>query len=78
MEIKVKLGKGHGYKDVPKSLEASQEFKVNIIWNQQLQTANPRNKQDVIISDNDKGGCMLINAALSRDKNVIKKKPRIL
>ena len=36
-------------------------------------TAIPRNKQDVIISDNDKGGCMLINAALSGDKNVIKR-----
>ena len=33
----------------------------------------PNNKQDIIIRDNVKGTCMLIDVAISGDKNVIKK-----
>jgi len=33
----------------------------------------PNNKPDIIISDNEKGTCMLIDVAISGDRNVIKK-----
>jgi len=60
---------------VPKSVETSQEGKVTILWNQQVQTDRtiPNNKPDIIICDNDKGTCMLIDVAISGDRNVIKK-----
>jgi len=34
------------------------------------------NKPDIIIRDNEKGTYMLIDLAVSGDRNVIKKKPR--
>jgi len=48
---------------------------VTILWNQQVQTdrAIPNNKPDIIIRDNEKGTCMLIDVAISGDRNVIKK-----
>jgi len=60
---------------VPKSVETSQEGKVTIMWNQQIQTDRtiPNNKPDIIIRDNEKGTCMLIDIAISGDRNVIKK-----
>jgi hypothetical protein len=33
----------------------------------------PNNKPDIIIHDNEKGTCMLIEVAISGDRNVIKK-----
>jgi len=33
----------------------------------------PNNKPDIIIGDNEKGTCMLIDVAISEDRNVIKK-----
>jgi len=33
----------------------------------------PNNKPDIIIRDNEKGTCMLIDVAVSGDRNVIKK-----
>jgi len=44
-------------------------------WNQQVQTDRtiPNNKPHIIISDNEKGTCMLIDVAISGDRNVIKK-----
>ena len=33
----------------------------------------PNNKPDIIIRDNEKGTCMLIDFAISGDRNVIKK-----
>jgi len=44
------------------------------MWNQQVQTDRtiPNNKPD-IIRDNEKGTCMLIDVAISGDRNVIKK-----
>jgi len=60
---------------VPKSVETNQEGKVTILWNQQIQTDRtiPNNKPDIIFRDNEKGTCMLIDAAISGDRNVIKK-----
>jgi len=45
------------------------------LWNQQLQTGItiPNNKPDIIIRDNEEGTCMLIDVAISGDRNVIKK-----
>ena len=36
----------------------------------------PNNKPDIIIRDNEKGTCMLIDVAISGDRNVIKKRSR--
>jgi len=60
---------------VPKSVETSQGCKVTILWNQQVQTGRtiPNNKPDIIIRDNEKGTCMLIDFAISVDRNMIKK-----
>ena len=45
------------------------------MWNQQVQTDRtiPNNKPDIIIRDNEKGTCMLIDVAIWGDRNVIKK-----
>jgi len=45
------------------------------LWNQQTQTDRniPNNKSDVIIRDNEKGTCMLIDVAIAGDINAIKK-----
>ena len=63
----------HWYEHVPKSVETSQGGKVTILWNQQVQTDRtiPNNKPDIIIRDNEKGTCMLIDVAISGDRNVI-------
>jgi len=60
---------------VPKSGETSQGDNVTILWNQRVQTDRTisNNKPDIIIGDNEKGKCMLMEAAISGDRNVIKK-----
>jgi len=74
-ETEVQLNKKHWYEHVPKSVETSPSGKVTILWNQQEQTDRtiPNNKPDIIICDNEKGTCMLIDVAISGDRNVIKK-----
>jgi len=74
-ETGVQLAKKHWYEHVPESVETSQRGKVTILWNQQVQTDRtvPNNKPDIIIRDNEKGTCMLIDVAISGDRNVIKK-----
>ena len=75
METGVQLDKKHRYEHVPKSLETSQGGKVTILWNQQAQTnrTSSNNKPDIIIRDNEKGTYMLIDVAISGDRNVFKK-----
>ena len=48
---------------------------MTIQWNQQVQTHRtiPNNKPDIIIRDNEKRTCMLIDVAIPQDSNVIKK-----
>jgi len=48
------------------------------LWNQQVQTDRtiPNNKPDIIIRDNEEGTCMLIDVAISGDRNVIKKEAK--
>ena len=74
-ETGVQLDKKHWYEHVPKSVERSQRGKVTILWIQQVQTDRtvPNNKPDIIIRDNEKGTCMLIDVAISGDRNVIKR-----
>jgi hypothetical protein len=69
------LDKKHWYEHVPKSVETSQGGKVTILWNKQVQTDRtiPNNKPDIITRDNEKGTCVLIDVAISGDRNVIKK-----
>jgi len=71
----VQLDKKHWYEHVPKSAETSQGGKVTILWNQQIQTDRtiPNKTPDIIIRDNEKGTCMLIDVTISGDRNVIKK-----
>jgi hypothetical protein len=42
----------------------------------QTDRAIPNNKPDIIIRDNEKRTCMLIDVAISGDRNLIKKKPK--
>jgi hypothetical protein len=60
---------------LPKSVEASQDGKVAILWNQQVQTDKiiPNNKPDIIIRDSEERTCTLIDVAIPGDRNVIKK-----
>src|SRR5215470_10327213 len=69
------VGKKHWYEHVPKSVETGQGCNVTILWNQQVQTDGtiPKNKPDIIIRDNERRTCMLIDVAISGNRNVIKK-----
>jgi len=70
-----KWTKNHWYKHIPKSVETGQGGKVTVLWNQQVQTDRtiPNNKPDIIIHDNEKRTCMLIDVAISADRTLIKK-----
>ena len=72
------MDKKHRYEHVPKSVETSQGDKVTILWNQQAQTDRtiPNNKPDIVSRDNEKGTCMLIDVAISGDRNVIKQETK--
>jgi hypothetical protein len=69
------LCKEQWYEPVLKSIETSPEGKVTMLWNQQVQNGGttPNNKSDIIIRDNEKGIGMLIDVAISGDRNVVKK-----
>jgi len=74
-ETGVQSDKKHWYEHVPKLVETGQGGKVTILWNPQVQSDRiiPNNKPDIIIRDNEKRTCMLIDVAISGDRNVIKK-----
>jgi hypothetical protein len=63
------------YEHVPKSGETSRGGKVNILWNQQIQTDRtiPNNKPDIVLHDYEKETCMLLDVAIPGDRNVIQK-----
>jgi hypothetical protein len=67
------LDKKHRYEHVSKSVETGQGGNVTILWNQKFQTDRiiPNNIPDIIIGDNEKRTCMLIDVAISGDRNVI-------
>ena len=72
-ETGIQLDKKHWYEHVPKSVVTTQGGKVTILWNQQVQTDRtiPNNKPNIIIRDNKKRPCMLIDVAIPGDINVI-------
>ena len=73
-ETRVQLDKKHWYEHVPKSVETGHEGNVTILWNQvQTDRTIPKNKPDIIIRDNEKRTCRLIDVAISGDRNMIKK-----
>ena len=51
----------------PNSAETTQGGKVTISWNQQVRTDRtiPNNKSDIVIRDNEKRTCILIDVAIS-------------
>ena len=71
----MQLDKKHWYEHVPNSVVTNQGGKVTILWNEQVQTDRtiPNNKSDIIIGDNEKRTCMLIDVAMPGDRNVIEK-----
>jgi hypothetical protein len=77
-EIGVQLHKKHWYKHVPNSVVTNQAGKVSILWNQQVQTDRTilNNKPDIIIRDNERRTCTLIDVAIPGDRNVIKKEAK--
>ena len=74
-ETGVQLDKKHWYEHVPKLVETNKGGKVTVLWNQQVQTDKtiPNNNSDIIIGDNEKGTCVLIDVAIWGDGNVVKK-----
>jgi hypothetical protein len=74
-ELGVQMDKKHWYEHFPKSVVTSKGGKVTNLWNQQVQTDRTihNSKPDIIIRDNEKGTCMLIDIAIPGDRNVIKK-----
>jgi hypothetical protein len=68
----VQLDKKHWYEHVPKSVETNRGGKVTTLWNQQVQTDRtiPSNKPDIIIRDNEKGICMLIDVTISGEREM--------
>jgi len=66
--------KKHWYEHVTKSVKTSQGGKLTILWNQQIQTDRtiPKNKPDIIIRDNERETCMLIDVSIFGDRNMIK------
>jgi len=48
---------------------------ITVLWNQRVQNdiTIPNNKPDIIIRDNEKRTCMLIDVTTSGDRNEIKK-----
>ena len=74
-EIVVQLDKKRWYEHVPNSVVTNQGGKVTILWNQQVQTDRtiPNNKPDIIMRDNEKRTCILIDVAIPGARYVIKK-----
>jgi len=63
------------YERATKSVERSDKSTVIVLWNQQVKTDRtiPNIKPDTIIHYNRKGRCLLVDIAISGDRNVIKK-----
>jgi hypothetical protein len=60
------LDKKHWYIHVPKSVQTCHEDKVILLRNQKVLTTKtiPKKKPDIINSHNEKGKCVLIDAAI--------------
>ena len=73
MVLGVQLDKNTGTNMYQNQYKKGQVGKVTILWNQQVQTDRtiPINKPDIIIRDDERGTCVLIDVAISGDRNVI-------
>jgi len=77
--IGIQLKNDQWYEHVPKSVKTSRESTEIVLWNQmQTDRAILNNTQDIIISDNERVTCTLIDARISGERNVIKKAEKIL
>ena len=74
----MKLDNEHWYKHVQRLAEKSHGGTANILWNQQVQTdiTIPNNKRGILNRNNGKRICMLIDVAISGDRNVIRKEAK--
>jgi len=71
-EIGIKFKNEQLYDLISKSVKTRREIMVPVLWNQiQTDRTIPNNIQDIIISDNERVTCMLIDAAISGGRNVI-------
>jgi hypothetical protein len=73
-----KINKEHWYEIAWKSAEGRQKDKLTISWHRKAPTERtiPSSEPDIVIRDNEKGRCMLIDTAISEDRNVIKERSR--
>jgi len=71
----IKLEKEHRHELVLKLAETRHEVKLTALRNKIVQPDRtiPNNKPDIIIRNNEEGTYMLIDVAISGDRNVIKK-----
>ena len=72
---RVKSDNKHCHDHVPKSVKTSHGGQVPILWNQQVRIDRTIS---IIICDDKKGTCMLIDEAIPGDRNVINKEAEIL
>jgi hypothetical protein len=74
-KIGVKFGNEHSYKHVGKLMETNHEGKVTMLWNQQVQSDRniANNKPDIMIHVNEEWSYLLIDNAVSGERNMIKK-----
>ena len=68
-EIGAKLGNENWYDHV----QTCREDKVDLLWNQKMQTDRtiPNNKPAIVVHDNEKGTRMLIDVAIFGERNVL-------
>jgi hypothetical protein len=77
-ETGLKSDSEHWYEHVPKLVETSHEGEVTVLWNQQVQTDRtiPHNKPDIIVHVHEEETYMLLDVAVSGDRNVIRKEAK--
>ena len=70
-----RVEKKQWYEHVPNSVETTEGGKITILCNQQVQRERTsRNKKpDITIRDTEQRTCMLIDVAISGDRNATKK-----
>ena len=70
-----RVEKKQWYEHVPNSVETTEGGKITILLNRQEQTDRtiPNNKPNIIIRDTEQRTCVLIDVAISGDRNATKK-----
>jgi hypothetical protein len=74
-KLGLKLKTGQSNYEVLRWIETSRDGNLTLLWIQQLQTNpnNPNNKPGIIIHDNEKLTCVLVDVAIFRDGKVIER-----